>query len=92
MKARIAENIRVEFARAVIPHTALPDMLGIHRDVATRRWKGDTAYFGYEVALLAVVLDIPAERLLDCGLRPVGEPVPVPAHVTIRRAVQNETP
>lgn len=77
LKARIAENVRAELARAVIPHTALPDMLGLHRDVAARRWRGDTAYFAYEIALLAAVLDIPAARLMNCDLEPGGLPLPV---------------
>lgn len=66
IRARIAENVRAELARAKISHTALPDMLGLARQHAARRWSGDTPYYAHEIAFLAVVLEIPSGRLLEC--------------------------
>lgn len=70
LKTQIAANVRAELGRAGIPHTDLPEMLGLHRNVARRRWDGEVPYYAYEVALLAVVLDIPAERLLTTRADP----------------------
>lgn len=70
MRIRIAENVRTELARVLIPHHELGPMLGLHRAVAARRYTGDVAYYAYEIAFLAAVLNIPVSTLLDCGLRP----------------------
>lgn len=83
MREQIAENIRRELAAAKIPHTSLPSMLGLHRDVAARRYSGEVAYFGYEVAMLAVVLNLPAGSLLNCS------PPPVAAVPDLRQAAPN---
>lgn len=66
IKAKIAENVRRELAAKKVPHTALPDMLGLARANAARRWSGETPYYAHEIAFLAVVLEIPASRLIDC--------------------------
>lgn len=90
IRERIAANVRAELARARTPANSLVEILGLHRNNAARRYAGEVPYFAYEIVLLAVVLDIPAGRLLNCDPFPAPNLPAPPDHVLIRRHIQEQ--
>ena len=74
MRDRLAGNIRAELARQRIPASALAGPLGIAESSVSRRLNGETTFYGYEIAIIAAVLDVPITRLYDDVAR-MGENV-----------------
>ncbi len=62
---QVAANIRAEMARQGIRPFAIRNALGLHRNTVSRRLTGDSPFYAYELAVLAVLFNVPPVRLLD---------------------------
>lgn len=69
MRQRIASNIRAEVARTGRKGPALAEPLGLNRSTVYRKLTAQLPFFGHEIAMIAVFLDVPLTTLFADVIR-----------------------
>ena len=76
IRQRIAANLRAEVARAGVPVARIAEHLNISRGNADKRLRGQARLTAVDVILLAELLNVSTDSLLDMGV----DRGPVPRH------------